>query len=79
MAKLTTNAKKKLPKKSFAIKAKTPAKGKPKGSYPIPDVAHARNALARVAQFGSPAQKAQVKAAVRKHFPDIVVSGKKKK
>lgn len=39
--------------------------------YPIPDKSHARNALARVAQHGTPAEKARVRAAVRKKFPKI--------
>jgi hypothetical protein len=43
---LSTKDRKKLSKKSFAL----PGKRK----YPIPDKAHARNALARVAQHGTP-------------------------
>ena len=39
--------------------------------YPIPDKAHARNALARVAQHGTPEEKSRVRAAVRKKFPKI--------
>ena len=65
---LNTKDRKKLSKKSFAL----PGKRK----YPIPDKAHARNALARVAQHGTPAEHKKVKAAVRKRFPSI---GKKKK
>jgi hypothetical protein len=41
--------------------------------YPIHDEAHARNALARVAQHGSPDEQAKVKAAVRKKYPSIEV------
>lgn len=78
MSKLTTKTRKSLPKSKFAIPAKKTAKNPSgKGGYPINDVVHARNALARVAQFGTPAQKAQVKAAVKKHFPEIAVGGKK--
>ena len=65
---LSTKDRKKLSKKSFAL----PGKRK----YPIPDKAHARNALARVAQNGTPAEQKKVKAAVKKRFPSI---GKKKK
>jgi hypothetical protein len=65
---LSTKDRKKLSKKSFAL----PEKRK----YPIPDKAHARNALARVAQNGTPAEQKKVKAAVKKRFPSI---GKKKK
>ena len=62
-----TKNRKKLSKKSFAL----PGKRK----YPIPDKAHARNALARVAQHGTKEDQKKVKAAVRKKFPGI---GKKK-
>jgi hypothetical protein len=65
---LTSKDKKKLPKEAFAL----PGRRK----YPIPDKAHARNALARVAQNGTPAEQKKVKAAVRKRFPSI---GKKNK
>ena len=64
---LSTKDRKKLSQKSFAL----PGKRK----YPIPDKAHARNALARVAQHGTPAVQRKVKAAVHKRFPSI---GKKK-
>ena len=51
MAKMTTKQKDRLPKGEFAVKTKSGYGGK--GKYPIPDAAHARNALARVSQFGS--------------------------
>jgi hypothetical protein len=73
MARLTYRQRKELPKKSFVFPGKAPKSG----SYPIPDKAHARNALARVAQHGSPAEKARVRAAVASKFPDIG-KGKKK-
>src|SRR5699024_11412436 len=38
--------------------------------------AHARNALSRVSQHGSPAEKKRVRAAVRRKYPSI---GKKKR
>jgi hypothetical protein len=41
--------------------------------YPIHDLAHARNALARVSQHGTPEEKAKVRAAVKKRYPNIVV------
>ena len=47
-----------------------------KRKYPIENEAHARNALSRVAQSGTPAEKAKVKAAVKKKYPSI---GKKDK
>lgn len=80
MAKLTTTKRKKLPKSDFAIPAKKTSKNKTgKGGYPINDPAHARNALARVSQFGTPTQKKAVKSKVAKKFPGIAVKGKKKK
>ncbi len=68
MAKLSRKKRKRLKKSQFAI----PSKRK----YPINDKAHARNALSRVSQHGSPSEKKQVRAAVRRKYPSI---GKKKK
>ena len=72
MAKLTTSRRKSLPSKDFALpgKGKGPS-GKGAGSYPIEDKSHARNALARVSQFGSSGEKAKVRAAVKRKFPGI--------
>jgi hypothetical protein len=67
MAVLSSKQRKRLKKSQFAIPSKAPASG----SYPIPDKAHARNALARVSAHGSPEEKAQVRAAVRRKFPSI--------
>lgn len=39
--------------------------------YPLNNISHARNALARVAQFGSPSEQARVRAAVHRHFPQL--------
>jgi len=69
MAKLTYKKRQKLPAKSFALKG---------GRYPIQDKAHARNALARVSQHGSPAEKSAVRRKVHGKYPDIAVSGLKK-
>lgn len=68
MAKLSRKKRKRLKKSQFAI----PSKRK----YPINDKAHARNALSRVSQHGSPSEKKQVRAAVKRKYPSI---GKKKK
>lgn len=63
MARLTYGQRKKLPKSAFA---------EPGGrKYPIEDVAHARNALARVAQHGTGAEKRQVRAAVARRWPAV--------
>jgi hypothetical protein len=66
----STKERKKLSKRMFAL----PGKRK----YPIPDKAHARNALARVAQNGTPAEQKKVRAAVKKRFPGIGARTKKK-
>lgn len=43
--------------------------------YPIHDIKHARNAIARVHQYGSASEIKRVETAVHKKFPSI---GKKK-
>lgn len=70
LAELTSKARKKLPKQAFAVPSKRSKSGGT-GGYPIPDESHARNALARVAQFGTPQEKAKVRAAVARKFPNI--------
>jgi hypothetical protein len=62
MAKLTTAGRKRIKPKNFAL---------PGRRYPIEDRAHARNALARVSQFGSSSEKARVRAAVKRKYPSI--------
>jgi hypothetical protein len=52
----------KLPASSFAG---------PDRSYPVNDMSHARNALARVSQHGTAELKARVRAKVHKKFPGI--------
>ncbi|WP_200962658.1 hypothetical protein [Terrabacter sp. Soil810] len=39
--------------------------------YPILDLEHARNALARVAQHGTAAEQEKVRAAVVKKYPSL--------
>lgn len=65
MSHLTTERRNALPDSAFAG---------PGRSYPIEDAAHARNALARVSQFGSPAEKAEVRRKVHARYPGIEVS-----
>jgi hypothetical protein len=67
MGLLTAKKRNALPSSTFAGPAR---------SYPINDPNHARNALSRVSQFGSPSLKAEVRAKVHAKYPDI---GKKKK
>lgn len=70
MARLSYAARKKLPSSSFA----EPGERK----YPIEDAAHARNALARVAQHGSSSEKSAIRAKVRRKFPNIGRAAKRK-
>jgi hypothetical protein len=63
MAKLTTAARKQLPKSDFVKKDVR--------KYPIPDTAHARDALAR--SSGNP-EDVSVVAAVRPKFPKIKIT-----
>jgi hypothetical protein len=63
MAKLTTAARKKLPKSDFVEKNTR--------KYPIHDAAHARDALAR--SSGKP-EHASVVAAVKRKFPKIKIT-----
>lgn len=63
MATITTKQRAHMAKTTFAL----PAARK----YPIPDLAHARDALARVAANGTPEQQAEVKAAVKRKFPSV--------
>ena len=62
MARLTTAKRKALPASDFAGG---------KGHYPINDTNHARNALARVSQYGDAELKAKVRAAVHRKYPGI--------
>lgn len=61
--KLTTKARTAIPTKQFALPGKR--------AYPIEDRAHAANAKSRVAQNGTPAQKAQVDAKVASKYPSM--------
>lgn len=72
MAKLTAGARKKLKSSDFARPGKGAGKsGKGAGSYPIEDEGHARAALSMVSRHGSSAEKSQVRAAVKRKYPDI--------
>jgi hypothetical protein len=62
MAELTTKARKALPATAFAL---------PGERYPIHDRVHAANALSRVSQFGTEAEKVKVRAAVQRRFPGM--------
>jgi hypothetical protein len=45
-------------------------------AYPIHDTSHARDALSRVSQYGTPEEQAKVRAAVRKRYPKIDAGNK---
>ena len=62
-AKLQAGQREKIKTKNFAIPSTK--------SYPLTDLAHARNALVRVRQFGSPSEKSQVYSAVTKKYPAL--------
>jgi hypothetical protein len=70
MARLTAAQRKRMKSSSYAL----PGKRK----YPIPDKSHARNALARVSQHGTHAEKKKVRAAVKRKYPSIGKTSKKK-
>jgi hypothetical protein len=62
MAKLTSKRRNALPNAAFAL---------PGRRYPIENRSHAQNALARVSQNGTPAEKAKVRAAVHHKYPSM--------
>jgi hypothetical protein len=70
MAKLTAAARNKIPTSKFAG---------PNRSYPIEDRTHAKNALARVSQHGSPGLIAKVRAKVHSKYPGMSKSRGAKK
>ncbi len=59
---LDANARKHIAPENFAL---------PGRRYPIHDESHARNALARVSQYGTPAEKKRVKEAVHSKYPGM--------
>jgi hypothetical protein len=64
---LTTAGRKRIKKGNFAIPEKAPGSG----SYPIHDLAHARNALSRVSAHGTSSEKSRVRAAVYSKYPGL--------
>lgn len=67
---LTTKARKDLPSSAFVY----PSEEK----YPIQDIEHGRNALARVAQNGTSDEQSKVRAAVYKKYPELKKSSSTK-
>ncbi len=61
--KLTTKAREQISPSNFVFPKER--------RYPIHDRRHAANAKARVAQFGTPSEKAAVNRAVHEKYPDM--------
>ena len=62
MATLTKAGRDRIKGKNFALGGRR---------YPIHDIKHARNALARVAQHGTSSEKKTVRAAVTRKYPSL--------
>lgn len=62
MSRLTARGRRAIKTSSFAL---------PGRRYPIHDRSHAANALSRVSQHGSAAEKAKVRKAVRRRYPGM--------
>lgn len=86
--KLSYEERKDLPDKSFIFPADSTSVKDDKDHFPIPDEAHARNALARANQYSSAPSwytgsleslVDRVSSAVKKKFPGIDVSEKSEK
>lgn len=67
LAVLTQAERDKLPDSDFAL---------PGRQYPIHDLDHARDALSRIAQHGTPSQQREVRAKVFKRYPQLKASSK---
>jgi hypothetical protein len=62
MTQLSQEERDRLPEKDFAL---------PGRRYPIHNIEHARNALARVAQHGTDEDIRKVRAAVHRRYPSL--------
>ncbi len=67
MTALRAKTRSELPDSAFAL---------PGRRYPIHDLAHARNALSRVAQHGTPDEQKKVRAAVMRKYGDKIKARK---
>ena len=63
MAKLTTEQRKRMKAKAFALPRQR--------AYPINDIGHARMALAMVAAHGTDGEQSKVRRAVYKKYPSL--------
>lgn len=68
MAELTAKGRKRVKESNFVY---PPSKKNPRGKYPIHDLDHAKNALSRVSQHGTPVEKKKVRAAVYRKYPAL--------
>lgn len=68
MSDLTTQQRKRLPTGRFGL----PGQRK----YPIADESHARNALARAAEFATPSERDEVQRNVHRLYRGIRIGGK---
>ena len=73
-ATLSSEERDKLPDSDFVFPNDDPSKRR----YPIPDLSHARNALARVAQHGTPSEQEKVRHAVHSRYPALASEDVKK-
>ena len=64
---LTTNARKHISTRNFAIPEKAPGPG----SYPVHDEAHAKAALHYVAIHGTPEERKRVRLVVYTKYPNL--------
>jgi hypothetical protein len=67
---LTAKGRRRIKPSNFAL---------PGRRYPVNTPSRARNALSRVAQHGTPAERQKVRRKVKARFPGIAVSGLKRK
>ena len=67
MSVLSTKQRDALPDSAFAL---------PGRRFPVHDLAHARDALARVAANGTPAEQVKVRSEVRRRYPNMDVAPK---
>lgn len=70
MSTLNAKGRKRVARRNYAVPKGTGSKPSA-NQYPIHDASHARNALARVAQHGTPAEKRRVRSAVARRYPSL--------
>jgi len=68
---LTTQQRKHLPNSLFGLPQRR--------AYPIDTLSRARSALARAAQFASPREQAEIRRRVHRLYPEMELSGLKRR